>query len=290
MRIALFYNERAGGSPPATDLRDVIRQGGHSIVQAVNLHDNARPAFDPSTDVVVAAGGDGTVSRAATLVAATKLPLAILPVGTANNIARSLGIEGTITELVAAWRRAAPVLVDMGHIEWDAGAQTFLEGIGGGLVPSVIKAMQREPASDDEQPEEEVDRAVRRYQDLLPALAPQRWTLTADGVRCEDDLLLFEVLNMVSIGPNLTFSPETSATDGLLSVVTVGEEHRKDLAALLDAHLNGYTPPCRLPVVHARHVVIEGIDAVHIDDRVHPPHGRRTLSARIKPAALTLLR
>jgi diacylglycerol kinase (ATP) len=290
MRIALFYNERAGGSPPATDLRDVIRQGGHSIVQAVNLHENDRPAFDPSTDVVVAAGGDGTVSRAATLVAATGLPLAILPVGTANNIAKSLGIEGTIPELVAGWRRSAPVPVDMGRVEWNGGVLTFLESVGGGLVPSAIRAMQREPASPDEQPDEEVDRAVRRYREVLRTLTPQRWTLTMDGVWMEDELLLFEVLNMASVGPNLTFSPDTSATDGLLSLVMVGERQRKDLEALLDAQANGHAPPHRLPVTHARQIVIEGTDAIHIDDKVHVANGSRRITVGINPGALTLLR
>jgi diacylglycerol kinase family enzyme len=46
------------------------------------------------------AGGDGTAANAARTVAGRAIPLAVLPLGTANNIARSLGYVGSIEELI----------------------------------------------------------------------------------------------------------------------------------------------------------------------------------------------
>jgi diacylglycerol kinase family enzyme len=60
-------------------------------------------ASDRGFDVFVAAGGDGTVSNAASGLARTKIPPGIVPVGTGNILARQLGIpldpEGCISVL-----------------------------------------------------------------------------------------------------------------------------------------------------------------------------------------------
>ena len=113
--------------------------------------------------------------------------------------------------------------------------------------------------------------------------------MTADGVRFEDELLMFEVLNTGSVGPNLTLSPETSVTDGLLSLVIIGESHRRDLTTLLDAHSRGETCNVSLPVVHVKHVEICGPGALHIDDKVYYPQPPGSLRLRVEPGALTVL-
>ncbi len=61
-------------------------------------------------DLVIAAGGDGTVSLVAGVLAGSKLPLGIIPLGTSNSIADGLGIPkdvpGAIATLVAGHTRA----------------------------------------------------------------------------------------------------------------------------------------------------------------------------------------
>ena len=63
----------------------------------------ASKILESHADLVVAAGGDGTVATAARVLAGRKIPLAILPLGTANNIARSLNSDGPLDTLVASW-------------------------------------------------------------------------------------------------------------------------------------------------------------------------------------------
>ena len=79
----------------------------------------------------MAAGGDGTVARAGRALAGRDMSLAILPLGTANNIASSLGISGTPAEAIAAWRHQRVVRIDVGVIQHD-GESRFLESVGAG--------------------------------------------------------------------------------------------------------------------------------------------------------------
>ena len=89
-------------------------------------------------ECVVVAGGDGTVARAGRVLAGGPVPMAILPLGTANNIARSLGdIHGDVEQLAARWRGQV-VKIDVGVVEAHGRAHRFLESVGCGLVTSCI--------------------------------------------------------------------------------------------------------------------------------------------------------
>ena len=61
-------------------------------------------ALSEPVDRVVIAGGDGTVSRLAPWLAGRKIPFCILPLGTANNCARSLGQMHTVESIIAGLR------------------------------------------------------------------------------------------------------------------------------------------------------------------------------------------
>ena len=112
------------------------------------------------------------------MVAGTSTPVAILPLGTANNVATSMGIGGEMTELIASWHRARRVPFDLGHAR--AGSKTWLvvEGAGGGLIPAGIAAAERQRHSQEEaappHPSAEVATAVRAFYDVLDDLEPVR--------------------------------------------------------------------------------------------------------------------
>jgi diacylglycerol kinase family enzyme len=94
--------------------KEVFAEHGHEL----NCHQVAggdvetelqRAAEDPAVDVVIAGGGDGTISTAASIAFRTGKPLGILPAGTMNLFARALGMP---VELEAALRAIAGGEID----------------------------------------------------------------------------------------------------------------------------------------------------------------------------------
>jgi diacylglycerol kinase (ATP) len=67
-------------------------------------------------DLVIVGGGDGTLNRVADALVATGLPLAILPLGTANDLARTLGIPIGLPEACQVAAAGRPLRIDLGCI------------------------------------------------------------------------------------------------------------------------------------------------------------------------------
>ncbi len=303
MRICLLYNANAGDGVSSADLRALLEEQGHELMHVVENDDDLEQALDESVDLVVAAGGDGTVSRVASAVAGRSLPptadpprggdpglpFAILPLGTANNIAQSFGIGGDLRKEIARWRRARPTKLDLGVVHGSWGESRFIEGVGAGLIPSGIAVMDTEPKRPAASADEELQRALRRYLEVLAGLKPRPWRLVVDGSTIEDEFLLVEVLNIRSVGPNLKLGRGVNPSDGWLSVVTAEEAHRSALAAYLENRLEGRDQELDLPTRRAKHIDIEGLHEIHIDDRVRHWPGMGTVSIAVEPDAVRIL-
>ena len=92
-------------------------------------------AVDGFAEVVAVAGGDGTVEEVATAIAGRHLPIAVLPLGTANNISRALGQANfPFEDLVAGWADAWRQPFDIGLARGPWGTFRFLESVGAGLL------------------------------------------------------------------------------------------------------------------------------------------------------------
>jgi len=105
--IAVIVNRTAGRSRDATWERDVFRGFRPTFVHPANGEDTARLALAHAragAAAIVVAGGDGTVNRVVNAVADSGVPIALLPCGTANDLARQLDIP---TALEAAADRIA---------------------------------------------------------------------------------------------------------------------------------------------------------------------------------------
>jgi diacylglycerol kinase family enzyme len=123
-RCAVLLNTTAGGAG-GDDVAEKVRSAlaGAGLVATIltpsggDLIELARrAAADPAVDVVVAAGGDGTVSAVAGVLAGTEKPLAVLPVGTLNHFAKDLCIPPDLEGAAAIIASASPRRVDVGEV------------------------------------------------------------------------------------------------------------------------------------------------------------------------------
>src|SRR5207244_10499674 len=97
MPIRLIHNPKAGDRKHGKKqlLASLTRSGHQAFYQSIKKR-GWKQAFEKPVDLVIAAGGDGTVHKTAWQLLDSGIPLAILPLGTANNLARSLGFTGSV--------------------------------------------------------------------------------------------------------------------------------------------------------------------------------------------------
>lgn len=289
MRVSLLYNEGAGDGVSLDRIRDAIVQHGHDLVRVVEKRLDFARVLQDLPELVIAAGGDGTVSLAARLLARRGIPLAILPLGTANNIAKSVGIRGSIDDVIAGWDTARRLPLDLGVVDGAGDRRHFVEAIGGGLIPTAITDIEMRLNGDELPATSMVAAAVRRYSDVLSRLRPAEWTIVADGAQTVGQFLLVEVLNIRSIGPNLVLSADANPFDGMFRVVMAGEEHRDEIAHYLRGRLAERDSSLSLTSQHARHVTLQGETDIHVDDEVLSGSPSRLVSIHVEAGAVELL-
>jgi diacylglycerol kinase (ATP) len=122
-RALLFVNDQASQTGKRTDeIVEALTAGGLQVERVeVSCSDYAERLRERlgGADLLVVAGGDGTVRCAAEAimqVAEGRLPLGIVPLGTANNVARSLGLPLTIPEACRAIAEGQSVPMDLGRV------------------------------------------------------------------------------------------------------------------------------------------------------------------------------
>jgi diacylglycerol kinase family enzyme len=146
LRCAVILNTTAGGG--AEDVAERVRTAFAAAGVAATILTPAggelvelarRAASDPAFDVIVAAGGDGTVSAVAGALAGSEKPLAVLPVGTLNHFAKDLGIPPDLEVAAASIASAERRRVDVGEVN----GRVFVNNSSIGVYPRVVRERER---------------------------------------------------------------------------------------------------------------------------------------------------
>jgi diacylglycerol kinase family enzyme len=111
-----------------------LARGGDEIAAAVG---NAIARRAP---LIVAGGGDGTVSTVAAALVDTGIVFGVLPLGTLNHFARDLGIPIDLADAVAVLARGEAVPVDVGEVN----GRIFVNNSGLGLYPDIVRDRERQ--------------------------------------------------------------------------------------------------------------------------------------------------
>ena len=148
MNIIAVLN-RDGGTFRTTDMeafaakaKAVFEAAGHKfearIVAGKELMDALRKAAQEA-EVLLAGGGDGTVSAAAGLAYEHETPLAVLPAGTMNLFARSIGIPPDLEEALSALAGGEVQRVDIAT----ANGRVFIHQVSVGIHPKLVKLREQ---------------------------------------------------------------------------------------------------------------------------------------------------
>lgn len=150
MKFVAVLN-RGGGTLRTTDLdalgsqmRQVLEGAGHSLAIDIVGGDEivahlAKAASRRGVDVVLAGGGDGTISAAAALLMNRKKALAVLPAGTMNLFARGLGIPAALDAAIAAFADGKVISVDMAT----ANGRPFIHQFSVGLHAKMVHLREK---------------------------------------------------------------------------------------------------------------------------------------------------
>ncbi|TDR87967.1 diacylglycerol/lipid kinase family protein [Enterovirga rhinocerotis] len=208
-------------------------------------------AVDATKDLVIVAGGDGTIAAVTARIVTRKVSLGILPTGSGNNIARSLGILAPLEEIIPLLRNARHSPLRVGHATGTFGEHFFLESIGLGAIAHSVKELQDEKLDGDE-------KLIRGRDSLISAIMVQEpldAALTVDGAPVEGRFLIVEAMNLSMIGPNLRLVPDTSHAGPNLSLALLLADDRERMVEWLSAGGQGVAP---LRHLQGRRIAFEG--------------------------------
>jgi diacylglycerol kinase (ATP) len=232
-RIRVLVNPNSGvkaGIPTNTaaeeEVRIAVEQHFPGLAETVVVTESEEEAIAATRDavakgyeVVVAAGGDGTVGTVACELLGKETALGILPLGSVMNVARMLDIPRDLEGAAAVIANGEVRTIDVG----EAKGQIFFEGGSVGLNAAVFREAQQ------------ADNGKGRYRALLAALwvllryRPPRMVLHLDDRVLTTRALAVSVANGPYSGLGFTVSPDATPDDGKFDVVIFSRFSRTEL-------------------------------------------------------------
>lgn len=261
-RVALIHNAAAGDASHGRDwLLDLLSRAGYEVEYYRHKRSAVAAALDSAATLIAVAGGDGTVAKVAARARPEGPPIAILPLGTANNIAASLGVDGDIERLVAGWRGGTVRSFYPIDAEGPWGRRRLIEGLGFGAIEEAIADL---PDTIDH------EAACRSYAREVMTDDPECLGLTLDGETIRERFAVLEIAAIPFVGPNLRLAPaaDPSGRHFAVSFIRDTVAERRALAAWIVAPRQSEPPPVIMRRA-VRATIAGRFQRVRIDGDVH---------------------
>jgi len=296
MKLAqLLHNPGAGDEEHGKeDLISLIKENGFDCRYS-STKKNILKNLDPEIDFLIVAGGDGTLRSVAKELVERKImekiwPIGLLPLGTANNIAKTLELKGETQDLIKAWHQEKFKNFDIGRIDDFEQAHFFLESFGFGVFPYLMMQMKKLGKEKIEDADEKIKVALEVLHEIILSYDAKDCQLAIDGMNHSGRYLLAEIMNTKSIGPNLFLAPEADPGDGLLNVIIIPEADREKFASYVIGKLNNKEEAYNFFELKGKKVNIswEGTH-VHVDDEVVKLKKKKEMKVELKENLLRFL-
>ncbi|MDQ6766237.1 MAG: diacylglycerol kinase family lipid kinase [Candidatus Eremiobacteraeota bacterium] len=295
LRVArLIFNPGSGADskdPHALEkIVDLLR--AHGLRAKVDIRTSgktvrhfAKAAADNKEELVIVAGGDGTIEEAASQLVGTKTALGILPVGTMNNVARSLGIPLDLDDACALLGAGSTRQVDMGRVITDEkqDGDYFLESVGLGLTAiafSAGKAVRKGRLAG-------LPNALRKLFDSKPG--PVQIDLD-NGETILANSQLVTVSNAPLMGLNFLVAPAAKMDDAVLDVAVydgMGKGELLDYFLKIRGGKRAENP--KVAFYQARKVRIQCQDDAPTESDSHSLRAQKVLNVEVVPQALSMI-
>jgi diacylglycerol kinase (ATP) len=240
MRTFIICNPCAGSVGDRKSIDEKLRQlPGARIYFTENEGDATRlaqEAVEQGQDLVVAAGGDGTLNEVINGIAphADQIQIGLVPLGTGNDFARTLDLPDSIEDCLDILRAAKTRPVDLVRVTSDQ-VRYFVNVAAGGFSGAVNEKLTPEikktwgPLA-----------YLRSAAEALPELRSYRTTVVLDeGTPLEVDLYNAIIANGRFVAGGTPVAPEAEVADGLLDLVLVLQKPMSEVALVVARMLVG---------------------------------------------------
>jgi diacylglycerol kinase (ATP) len=294
-QVQLIHNPGAGDENHSSeDLKDLLEENGYKC-NYVSTKKKGWKDFEADADILLVAGGDGTIRKVAGELLEARLldkpnPIALLPMGTANNISKALQISGETKDIIKSWAACKTKGFDVGRIYNIPDHLFFLESFGYGVFPYLMLEMKKLDENEFETPEEKIQKALEVLRTIILSYEPRYCELNVDGTDHSGKFILAEIMNTPSIGPNICISPLSDPGDGEFEVVLVPEQHKEKFAAYVAGKINNQEETYSFHTLKGREIKIswEGTH-VHTDDQIVKLDKGSTVKIQLKKGLLEFL-
>ncbi|WP_047979595.1 diacylglycerol kinase [Ornithinibacillus contaminans] len=239
-RARIIYNPTSGREAFKKELPTVLEKfekagyetSAHATTGEGDAIEAARTAVERKYDIVIAAGGDGTINEVINGLAEQdyRPKLGVIPVGTTNDFARALTIPRDIQKAVDVIVADHSMLLDIGKVN----EQYFINIAGGGKlteltydVPSKLKTMIGQLAY------------YAKGIEMLPSLKPAQVKIEYDGNVIEEDIMLFLISNTNSVGGFEKLAPDACLDDGYFDLLILRKTNLAEFIRIVSLALRG---------------------------------------------------
>ncbi|MGZ6347454.1 MAG: diacylglycerol/lipid kinase family protein, partial [Anaerolineales bacterium] len=244
----------------------------------------ARQAVKDGYKVVIAMGGDGTLEAVMRGMVGSKVHLGILPAGTENNIAKSLGIPENLEEACALITADNTRKLDVGQVRTRNGKKfTFFEmasvGLSAAIYPSSSKAATGKISAIKDAA------LVLIHQETRPKV----FLTLDDESKIEAETMLVMVSNTPVFGKKFLVAPNASLQDGVLDISVYQDFSKAELlgyyAKVMDG---GYSGDGKVQRYQARKVKVKSSPMLKVmADGIEL--GKGTVTIKMLPGALRVI-
>lgn len=292
--ILVLHNPKAGDEDhQKKELIDAIKLKGYQCQYASVQKD--WKTIDDSIDIILVVGGDGTVRKVVKFLLQRtlldkRILISLLPMGTANNIAFTLGVSYNLMNLLKRWEGNKIRNMDIGAVTSSLFKNFFLEGLGYGILPKLMRTMDEIETSHLKKSEDEITFALHTLLGLSSTYKAKHAIVKVDGKQYEGEFLLIEVMNICSLGPNLLLAPNADIADGLFDIVLLREEQRDDFINYIGSVLTNKLKETPWQSIRGKQIEIQWDGFwMHIDDELVHLDKKNNVQVEVRPSVLELL-